>query len=252
MHTRPNVLTIAGFDPSGGAGILADIKTMEQLQTYGMSVITANTVQTEDKFLANHWIHPEHILEQLTLLLEQYSFAAIKIGIIQSTSLLYQLIGKIRKNLPQVPIVWDPVLSASAGFAFHKQLHLQELESVLRLITLVTPNIPEANALFGNQELTNVAQAWGCAILLKGGHTHGQLVVDKLFQAEQVVEISHPRIGLQKHGTGCVLSSAIAAALAQGETLAAACQKGQNYVSNYIASSDSKLGFHQIKKRISL
>ncbi|MFO7940513.1 MAG: hydroxymethylpyrimidine/phosphomethylpyrimidine kinase [Bacteroidales bacterium] len=248
MNTRPKVLTIAGFDPSAGAGLLADIKTMEQWQTYGMSIITANTLQTEDRFQANHWMHPEQIMEQLTLLLNHYSFAAIKVGIIQSTSLLCQLIGKIRKQQPEVPIVWDPVLSASAGFAFHKQLHRSELASVLQNITLVTPNVPEAEALFGNQPVGEAACEWGCSILLKGGHTKGNLIVDRLFQGSEEISFPHPRIDSEKHGTGCVLSSSIAAALAHGNPLPEACKKAQAYISQFIASSPAKLGYHTTDK----
>jgi len=248
MNTPPKVLTIAGFDPTAGAGLLADIKTLEQWQTYGMSIITANTMQTADRFMANHWVHPEQIIEQATLLLKSYQFAAIKIGIIQSASLLYKLIGKIRNQQSEVPIVWDPVLSASAGFTFHKQLHSRELASILQNITLMTPNVPEAEALFGKQPIRAAVDKWGCPILLKGGHTKGNLITDRLFQGSEEISFSHPRIASEKHGTGCVLSSSIAAALAHGKSMPQACQAAQNYISQFIASSPSKLGYHTTEK----
>lgn len=245
MQQRPNVLTIAGFDPSAGAGLLADIKTLEQCNTYGMSIITANTMQTEANFVANHWINPEQIMNQLELLLQHYAFKAVKIGIIQSASLLFHVVTKIRHFDSTVPIIWDPVLSASAGFAFHKQLHLHELQDILHHITLVTPNIPEARSLFGTSLPMDTASRYGCAILLKGGHSSGEKITDTLYCNEKEEHFTHTRHPYKKHGTGCVLSSAIAAAMASGDTLNRACIKAQNYVRNFIASSNSLLGFHQ-------
>ena len=117
---RPYVLSIAGFDPSGGAGILADIKTMEALQVQGFGVATSLTYQNENAFLGLHWISLERIIAQLKPLISIYPISVVKIGLIESPTVLQGLLNYLKENLPSVRIVWDPILRASAGFDFHK------------------------------------------------------------------------------------------------------------------------------------
>jgi hydroxymethylpyrimidine/phosphomethylpyrimidine kinase len=137
---RPYVLTIAGFDPSGGAGVLADCKTFEQHGVYGFGVCTAWTVQTDDSFLQLHWLTAEQIIEQLQPLLKKFVVSACKIGIIHSPETLIEVIRLLKEHNPAIHIVWDPVLKASAGYDFHAVKSFHSLEAILASVSLVTPN----------------------------------------------------------------------------------------------------------------
>ena len=144
---RPYVLTIAGIDPSGGAGVLADCKTFEQHGVYGFGVCTALTVQTDDSFLNLHWLTAEQIIEQLQPLINKFEIVACKIGIINSPETLIEVIRFLKERNPAIQIVWDPVLKASAGYDFHTVDTFHSLEAILAAVTLVTPNYNELQLL---------------------------------------------------------------------------------------------------------
>ncbi|NHB67164.1 hydroxymethylpyrimidine/phosphomethylpyrimidine kinase [Perlabentimonas gracilis] len=240
---KPIVLCISGFDPCGGAGILADCKTIEQLGGYCMGVVSANTIQTESAFMANCWTDSHFLLRQLDAIVGRYPISACKIGIIQSVELLTLIAERLAEQDCNIPIVWDPVLSASAGFALHQQSRLRATD-ILPKITCITPNLPEAQALFGNTSYADISVSTGCAVLLKGGHSNASEVTDTLYFGNEVHRFTQPRSKFQKHGTGCVVSSAIAVSLALGQPLPNACKQAQQYVSGYINSHNSLLGFH--------
>ena len=240
---RKNILTIGGFDPCAGAGVLADIKTFEQLGLYGHAVNTANTVQVEDQFLSVNWVEESIIEQQLDLLLSKYDFTVVKIGLIPNL----EWIKKIKLRLDDnVKIVWDPILQASAGFDFsHNGNFLETLENVY----LVTPNIPEVKKIMGENDAHDAAQKMSefCHVLLKGGHDSERLGFDYLFFKDTKLEYT-PRSAqvLPKHGSGCVLSSAVASYLAIDKALIEACERAKTYTEKVLSSNDSLLGYHNI------
>jgi hydroxymethylpyrimidine/phosphomethylpyrimidine kinase len=142
--TRPNVLSIAGFDPSSGAGILADIKTFEQCDVYGMGVVSALTYQNDNSFERVDWIELPKIIEQIEVLQKRFQFEYIKIGLIENLEILNQLISYLTSHISHPKIIWDPILKASAGFEFHKKINQNLLEGICNELYLITPNIPEA------------------------------------------------------------------------------------------------------------
>ncbi len=247
MNERPYVLSIAGFDPSSGAGVTSDIKTFEQHEVYGLSVVTAITFQNESSFKGVKWVAFEDIEQQLILLADKYTPKAIKIGLVESEKLLSQILVWIKKYWPESFIVWDPILKASAGFSFHT--HLQHaIEKLVSQVDLLTPNLPEYQQLFGQQIPGDVVNHLQSAILIKGGHQTGNEVCDELYTPESdacfTVKSQRVKGDWQKHGTGCILSSAIASEIAKGITLPSACSKAHFYVKKAIASNNSLLAYH--------
>jgi len=233
-NIKPIVLSIAGYDPCGGAGVLADIKTMEQHHVTGFAVTTAITYQTESNFDGLDWLPEEQVIRQLETLLAQYTPEAIKIGLIS-----YALLEKVLAHIPDnIPIVWDPIISASAGYEF-ENFSPEQLSSILQKVELVTPNIKEYEQL-------KLKGATECNVLLKGGHAVGHSNDCLIYNFGSMdiirgVEFSRPYM---KHGTGCVLSSAIASNLALGKDLKQSCTSAKKYVEAFLQSNDSLLGYH--------
>ena len=145
MNKRHFALTIAGFDPSGGAGLLADIKTFEANQVYGLGVCTALTVQHENRFDSVQWVESELIIKQAKILFEKYSIQYVKIGLVKSLDDLSKIITALLTWNPDITIIWDPILKASAGFNFHDEISTITLKTILKHIYVLTPNLPEAN-----------------------------------------------------------------------------------------------------------
>ena len=244
---RPNVLTIAGFDPSGGAGVLADCKTFEQHGVYGFGVCTAWTVQTDDSFFNIHWLSAEQVIEQLQPLMNKFVISACKIGIIDSLETLLDVIVFLKESNPAIRIVWDPVLKASAGYDFHSVASFDSLDAVLAGVSLVTPNYDELQQL---QSMTGEAlikddRAAFCPVLLKGGHRPDALGTDTLYESggHTIIEAGVEKV-YPKHGSGCVLSAAITARLAQGQSLQQACKHAKQYIESFLNSNQSLLGYH--------
>lgn len=245
---RPYLLTIAGLDPSGGAGVLADIKTLEQLQVYGLSVLTANTIQTESTFVKTTWIPLDFVLESIRLLLETYPVSVVKIGIVPSLDYLEKVIFACKKWAPEVKIVWDTVLRSSTAFDFLKIENQMQLYHILKQVDIITPNYQEIVKLipFGYSiENGALALSIHCAVLLKGGHNKENTGTDYLFITNKKTSIppTH-KVLYQKHGSGCILATAIAAHLALGEELLTSCKKAKLYIENYLNSNPTLLGYH--------
>ena len=143
----PIVLSIAGFDPCGGAGVLADVKTFEQLKTQGMAIITANTIQTEDRFIEMEWQDIQKVQKGIETLMNRYAIQVIKIGIVKDFTFLKSIVDTIKANNSKAFINWDPVIKSSSSFTFFKEDDVKELPVVLPDIDLLTPNYDEYELL---------------------------------------------------------------------------------------------------------
>lgn len=247
-ENRPFVLTIAGFDPSAGAGVLADAKTFEQLKVYGLAIPTAYTIQTENQFIELDWVAIEKVLFQIELFLKEYKIKAIKIGIVSSLSDLKLIILKIRSIDINIPIIWDTVLKSTTEFSFLEIENKLDLEFILKSIQLITPNHDEVLKLIPNtisvKENLNYLRNH-TAVLWKGGHKNESKGTDVLLTPNNEISI-HPTLNncSEKHGSGCVLSSAIAAYLSLDENLEEACRKAKLYTEKILQSNLSKLAYH--------
>ena len=236
-----SVLTIAGSDSSGGAGIQADIKSISANGAYGASVITATTAQNTQGVRDIHPIPIPHIVQQLEAVLDDIEFGAVKIGMLHSS----EVIEAVRDTLAKYRvknIILDPVMIASSGDPLLNQNAIESLKAFLPSVLLVTPNVPEAELLLGESiELNNVknsAKALGekykTSVLLKGGHLEfTDLMTDTLYnyQTKKLTTIQNQAVDtINTHGTGCSLSSAIATYIALGESLEEATIKACNYL----------------------
>jgi hydroxymethylpyrimidine/phosphomethylpyrimidine kinase len=242
----PDVLICAGLDPSGGAGLIADVRVVSELGGRPVGVVTALTVQSTTAVLASEPVSAELVREQLELLLSDIEVRAVKIGMI-GASTVAESIG-VALALTGAPVVWDPVMHPSRGeVTFADNLFGHAVIALAPHLTLLTPNAGELTFLAG-KPIHGVADARAagqalaaklqCAVLVKGGHLGGDESIDVLCFAGRVEELRLPRIpgGEHVHGTGCALSSAIAAHLAHGLALVDACRAAKAYVAAKIAS----------------
>jgi hydroxymethylpyrimidine/phosphomethylpyrimidine kinase len=248
--TPPRLLTIAGSDSGGGAGIQADLKTFAAHGAYGMSVIAALTAQNTREVRAVHEIPPEMVAAQIDAVLEDIGADAVKIGMLSSAGIIRAVADRLRFHLAgkRVPVVLDPVMIAKSGARLLREDAVEALKAhLLPLATLVTPNVPELEALTGlaagtEEERLAAARslaARGPAVLAKGGHAEGPEVVDLLLAPDgRVHRFAHPRLHtLSTHGTGCTLSSAIAARLGAGEELPRAVGGAIEYLAGALAAA---------------
>ncbi len=244
--TPPRLLSIAGSDSGGGAGIQADLKTFSALGTYGMSVVTAVTAQNTRQVTAVHEIPPDVVAAQIDAVFEDIGVDAVKVGMLANA----ELIGVVAKGLRRwagPPIVVDPVMVAKSGDSLLADSAVGVLISeLLPLATLVTPNLPEAQRLTGlpvetPQEREVAARELsklGPAVLIKGGHGIGPEVEDFLLDDDRWLRFSHRRLETSStHGTGCTLSAAIAAGLGAGLLLASAVEEATAYLGGAIAAA---------------
>jgi hydroxymethylpyrimidine/phosphomethylpyrimidine kinase len=234
-------LTIAGSDSSGGAGIQADLKTFSAFGVYGASVIAALTAQNTRGVQAIHAVPPQFIAAQLESVLSDLAVGAAKTGMLADAEIVAAVAHGLRAA-PSLPVVVDPVMVATSGDVLLKPEAVDALRrELIPLARLITPNLPEAAILLGASEARTEAEmldqargllTLGCrAVLLKGGHAAGEAAVDLLADAAGVERLELPRIDTpHTHGTGCTLSAAIAALLAQGVPLAAAVRRAKAYV----------------------
>ncbi|APD08203.1 hydroxymethylpyrimidine kinase [Flavobacteriaceae bacterium UJ101] len=246
--SRPIALTISGLDPSAGAGMLADIKTFENLKCYGLGVCSANTIQNEKQFTACFWTPKEHILKQLDTVLSNYSIEYIKIGIIEDWNYLLEIIQCIKAQNKAVKIILDPVIQSSTGFYFHENERI--MIDILKHLYLITPNYKEIQQFFPDQSILESIQILQsqCNVLLKGGHRESQKGLDELFLTNgNVIQYTSQQLSkYEKHGSGCVFSSAITAYLALGNSLVVACQKAKLYIEQFLNSNPTLLGYHTL------
>ncbi len=238
---RGRVLVCAGSDSGGGAGIQADIKAVTALGGYAMTAVTALTAQNTLGVQAVEGVAPAFIRAQLASCLDDIGADAVKTGMLADSATIEAVCAEIAARAPGVPLVADPVMVAKGG---HRLLAADAVETLKRLLlplaTLITPNIPEAEVLAGHA-ITTEAEMMDAAemmltlgvpaVLLKGGHMQGEMLVDILATPEGVVRFADARIATRHtHGTGCTLASAIATGLAQGMALRPAVERARRYV----------------------
>jgi hydroxymethylpyrimidine/phosphomethylpyrimidine kinase len=244
MQERPYVISLAGFDPSGGAGLLSDCKTFEQLKVMGLGVCTALTLQTASQCLNLEWRPLDEVIKAIQVLMENYPVSAVKIGIVKDAEFLDEIIKTIKIGNPEVKIVWDPVLKSTSEFTFFDLETLPELKTVVNKLSLITPNYNEYSVLKGNNLLPDSNK---CSLLIKGGHRKDHLGTDILVENEKEIVLqpnSHNEEYFPKHGSGCVLSSAITSELGKGESMEVACRNGKLYIEKFLKSNSSLLGTH--------
>ena len=245
---RNCVLSIAGFDPSSGAGILSDIKTFENNNIYGLGICTALTIQNDIAFQSVEWVSLSTIQKQIDILFERFTIDWVKIGLIENMNVLSVIINYLYKKNNTIKIIWDPILMASAGFNFHSSILQSDIIEICKKIYLLTPNYEEIKAFSPDQIQTEAAKNLSeyCGVLLKGGHrTDDKKGTDMLFFNNETIEFKGEFNTLyKKHGSGCVLSSSILSFLAKGNSLQDSCNEAKKYTSNFLKSNPSLLGYH--------
>lgn len=246
----PIVMSIGGFDPSSGAGITADIKTFEATGSYGLGVCTAITFQNQDEYEGTEWISWPDIKKQIEILLRKFNIRFVKIGIVENFQTIAKITRFLNDMIPDVRIVWDPVISSSSGHIFHD--NFSQIDNILKDIHIITPNTLEFRQLFGNatediEKRKEICRKHRMNILWKGGHNTDKKSIDRLITPEDIFEFGVFRSRYGKHGTGCVLSAALTSYLAAGNKIEDACRAAQSYVSEFMDSNDSYLGYHFIK-----
>jgi hydroxymethylpyrimidine/phosphomethylpyrimidine kinase len=247
--TIPIALTIAGSDSSGGAGIQADLKTFAALGVYGASVITALTAQNTRGVGGIHPVPPAFVTAQMDAVFGDLDVKAVKIGMVAQLATIETIAAALARWTP-VPIVLDPVMVATSGDRLLSADAVASLRTkLIPCAALITPNLPEAAALLDEPVASGEAAiadqgkrllALGCpAVLIKGGHGEGTESIDYLIRANGTIALPAPRIATDNtHGTGCSLSSAIAAGLAKGEALETAVRHAKAWVTAAIAAAD--------------
>jgi hydroxymethylpyrimidine/phosphomethylpyrimidine kinase len=242
-------LTIAGSDSSGGAGIQADIKTFSALHVYGASVITALTAQNTKGVDDIMVVPPEFVLAQMRSVMSDLAVNAIKIGMLGSAAVIEAVVEGL-SEFPSVPVVLDPVMVATSGDPLLDDDAVDTLrEKLIPLATLITPNLKEAALLLGEPEdrrekwmegrAQRLLDLGPRAVLLKGGDSDGETALDILVDGSGVQRLDGPRVATKNtHGTGCTLSSAIAAELAKGVPLDRAVKNAKIYVTAAIMAAD--------------
>ena len=243
-------LTIAGSDSGGGAGIQADLKTFSALGVYGASAITALTAQNTVGVQGIHNAPPEFVVQQIESVLSDLDVGAIKIGML-SNAVIIEAVATVLQRYRHIPIVLDPVMVATSGDALLEQSAISALrEHLLPLAAVITPNLPELAMLCGdtvaNNEEAMIAQGkvlldlGSSSVLVKGGHAEGADSTDLLLSWCLVKRYTVPRIKTRNvHGTGCTLSSAIAAGLAKGLPLFEAVGEAKAYVTKAIGAAQA-------------
>ncbi len=243
----PRVLTIAGSDSGGGAGIQADLKTMSALGCFGMSAITALTAQNTTGVRAIHAVPPQMLTDQIDAVVEDIGVDAVKIGMLHAPDIVAAVANAIDKHQLR-RVVLDPVMVATSGAVLIDNPAIAALvEQLFQRVDIITPNLDEASLLVGRtlqseQDMQQAAQQLlemgAAAVLLKGGHLQGETVSDLFMTREGLTQwLRAPRIHSHNtHGTGCTLSSAIASHLALGHTLTEAIAQAHRYIRQALQS----------------
>jgi hydroxymethylpyrimidine/phosphomethylpyrimidine kinase len=244
----PNVLTIAGTDPSGGAGIQADLKAFSAHGAYGMSVTTALVAQTTTGVAAVHEVPPEFVTAQLVTLLDDVRVDAVKIGMLSNAAVIRAVVDVLDRYAPP-HVVLDPVMVAKSGDRLLAAEAVNTLrESLMPRVDLITPNLPEAADLLQEREITDSAEMRAQAqrlaglgakqVLLKGGHLAGQSSMDVLC-ADGRTEFMHSErvLTTNDHGTGCTLSAAIAALRPQCPDWTSTVRAAKEYLTGALRAS---------------
>ena len=259
MKERPKTLTIAGLDPSSGAGLTADIKTFEALKCYGLAVCTANTIQNDIRLKQCHWVDTSVIKSQIELLYQQFSIDFVKIGIVQNWDVLDEIIDFLLIQNPRVKIIVDPVLKSSSEFSFRNSENNKDsknllidtsFDKILNKIYLLTPNYNEIKELYSDKSIEETINhiSEQTNVLLKGGHIETAIGKDILLtkDCKQFTLNTKIKNTSEKHCSGCVLSSAITAQLALGFNLLKSCYRAKRYTEKVLSSNATLLGYHRI------
>jgi hydroxymethylpyrimidine/phosphomethylpyrimidine kinase len=254
----PVALTIAGSDSSAGAGIQADLKTFNVLNVYGLSAVTCVVAEIPGKVSQIAAVEPEIVREQIEVLAKNFPVTAMKTGLLCSAAIISAVARAIVDFRLQVPLVVDPVITATGGDPLlkHHAIEIYEKE-LFPLASLITPNLDEAARLL-DREITSrktmeqagkeLKSRFSGAILLKGGHLPGVHAVDLLFVDDRVVEFSAPFVrGVFTHGTGCTYSAAITAGLAKKFSLADAIGTAKDFVTGAIRNHYRWGDIHALK-----
>jgi len=247
----PIVLTIAGSDSGGGAGVQADIKAISATGSYACSVITALTAQNTQGVTGIFPISCEFVEQQLDAVFSDLNIVSVKVGMLSDADIIRSVAKKIKQYKPQYLVI-DPVMVATSGDLLLQASAIESLKSeLLPLADVITPNLPEAAALINSEVPKNEAEMSAMiealrllganSVLLKGGHLEkDKNSTDLLILKDAIQRLSTPRIKTRNtHGTGCTLSSAIASYLAQGHELQVAVQLGKKYITQAITSADT-------------
>ena len=251
MSFTPIALTIAGSDSSGGAGIQADLKTFSALGTYGCSVITALTAQNTVGVQGIYDVPPAFIRQQLDSVCSDLKVTAVKVGMLSQPEVIATVVQAL-SDYPLEYLVVDPVMVATSGDVLLQQTAIDHLrDTLIPKATLITPNLPEAAVLLDRPKPASLAAmiamvepllALGAgAVMLKGGHctSHNGMAVDLFHDGKTLHQLESPWIDTRNtHGTGCTLSSAITALLAQGQPLTEAVERAKKYIADAIAHAD--------------
>ncbi|MEQ4618288.1 MAG: bifunctional hydroxymethylpyrimidine kinase/phosphomethylpyrimidine kinase [Corticimicrobacter sp.] len=249
----PHALSIAGVDPSGGAGVLADIKAMSALGAYGCAVIAALTAQNTQGVTDICPVPPEFVRSQIDTLFADVRIDAVKIGMLGQTQVT-EVVAERLAHWKPVHIVLDPVMIAKSGAALLERDAVAALrEMLLPQTTLLTPNLPEAGVLLEQAPVENLRDMRRIAeklrekmnhsgerwVLVKGGHLPADDAIDLLHDGDRMIELPARRIDTRNtHGTGCTLSAALAACLPQAPDVPAAARRAKDYISQAIAHAD--------------
>jgi hydroxymethylpyrimidine/phosphomethylpyrimidine kinase len=245
----PIALTIAGSDSSGGAGIQADLKTFAAFGVYGASVITALTAQNTSGVSGIHQVPAEFVTAQIDAVFSDLAVGAVKIGMVAQPASIDAIVAGLTRWSPK-HVVLDPVMVATSGDRLLAAEAVEALRTkLIPLASVITPNLLEAAALLDEAVATDETAvagqgkrllAMGCrAVLIKGGHGQGAESTDYLIDANGTIALAAPRIDTKNtHGTGCSLSSAIAAGLAKGDGMETAVRNAKAWISAAIAAAD--------------
>lgn len=249
----PNALTIAGVDPSGGAGVLADIKAMSAVGAYATGVITALTAQSTQGVMGIYPIDIAFIKQQIDVLFEDVRIDAVKIGMLGQEPVIHTVVDRLSHWQP-AHLVVDPVMVAKSGdHLLEKAATAAMREAMLPLATFITPNLPEAGVLLEQRPAENIKEMYSAAekirrllsddgdrwVFLKGGHLPGSDCTDLLYNGDQMIEMPAHRIHTKNtHGTGCTLSAALAGLLPQTENPVQAAKIAKEYLYKAIARAD--------------
>lgn len=250
---NPYLLSIAGFDPSAGAGAHADIKTFNSLDCYGLSSLTSLTIQTEDSFTKTKWLSFNEIKEQAEVLINRYNPQFCKIGLTGQVSTLTKLCKWLKEKNPQIFILWDPILESSSSEIFYNKNSFEELITNLQNIDLITPNAKEARLLSEEENLEKAGKrlAQDCFCLITGcsDKNLSNNIYDVLFDKEQTNSTERSFTSQKKHGSGCVFSASLLAYLAKNnsnnsfESILHSSKKAGDYTFDFLNSSGTLLGF---------
>ncbi len=255
MTDKNYILTIAGHDPSSGAGLTSDIKTFEAHGLYGLSVCTAITVQNDTTFKSCKWIDLELILDQINILFDRFTIPVVKIGIIENWEVLYKLTQFLKEKNTDIKIILDPVLTTSSGFNFHDSNTDSLFEKALENCYLITPNYIEIEKLYPSKSIIETIEFISSKtnLYLKGGHRTDKKGLDVLYY-NKIVQVNIEPENLTvfpKHGSGCVLSSSIASNIALELPLEDACRLSKRYIEHFLSTNKTLLGTHQTQNHAS-